>query len=150
MLPFDDHVTRWCKSNLVDGEDVGISAFMLKDKDEDDALSVNWLEFLKCPDRKSEILEVQTILSQKMRKVSRNSRIAVLNVEDILRAVDECLNGKLKVAVLHNPDSGTTNGKKWDDPSHSGIYGLTRDVDQITAATALRDKIKEIYPATPI
>lgn len=119
---------------------------MLEEKDSDNALSVNWLEFLRCADRTSEIAEIQQVLSLKMKKVSKNSRIAVLNVNRALTTVDECLNGKLKVTILHNPDR---DEGRWEDPSHSSLYGLTRNHDAQTAATALRDAITEVHPATP-
>lgn len=144
-VPLQDHVTRWCKPSHVDGDVIGVDAFLLEEKDTDNALSVNWLEFLKCADRASEIAEIQKVLSSKLKKVSKNSRIAVLNVGGVLEAVDESSNGKLRVAVLHNPDK---EEGKWDDPSHSSIYGLTRDQDAQTAATALRDAIVEVHAAT--
>ena len=145
-IPHQDHVSRWCKPSQVDQGVVGITAFMLGEKDDDDALSVNWLEFLKRPDRTSEISEIQHILSLKMKKVSRNSRLAVLNVERILTSVDEYLKGKLQVTVLHNPDK---DEGRWEDPSHSSIYGLTRNDDAQIVATALRDAITEVHSATP-
>lgn len=120
-------------------------AFMLDNNDIDDALSVNWLECLNCADRLSEIAEIQIILSKKMRSVSKNSRIAVLNVGQVLTVVTECLNGKLSPTVLHNPEK---EEGKWDDPSHSSIYGLTRHDDAIIVATVLRDAILNLYPAT--
>lgn len=125
---------------------MGIPAFMIEEKDQDDALSVNWLEFLKCADRVSEIAAIQQILALKMKKISKNSRITVLNVGQSLTAIDKLLNGKLKVTVLHNP---AREEGQWDDPSHSSIYGLTRNEDAQTAATALRDIIAELYQATP-
>lgn len=122
---------------------------MLEDKDTDDGLSVNWLEFLRQPSRPSEIVEIQRILSLKMKSVSRNSRIAVLNVGQAIAAVNEVLQGRLPITVRHDPAS--VEGK-WDDPSHSGIYGLMRGPivpDAQAAATALRDAISEVHPATP-
>jgi hypothetical protein len=143
-IPPEDHFTRWCKPSHVDVDVIGVDAFLLEEKDTDNALSVNWLEFLNCADRASEIAEIQRVLSSKLKKVSKNSLIAVLNVSTALAAVDESLSGKLALAVLHNParDEG-----KWDDPSHSSIYGLTRDQDAQTAATALRDAIAEVHAA---
>lgn len=119
---------------------------MLEEKDTDDALSVNWLEFLGGADRTAALAEVQQVLCMKLKKVSKNSRIVILNVSRALTAVDVCLNGKVKVAILHNPDR---DEGKWEDPSHSSVYGLTRSLDAITTATALRDAIIEVHPAVP-
>lgn len=143
-VPSQDHVTRWCKASHVDGAVIGVDAFLLEDKDTDNALSVNWLEFLKYIDRASEIAEIQRILSTKLKKVSKGSRIAVLNVGSVLEAVAEPLEGKCGVAVLHNPDR---DEGKWDDPSHSSVYGLPRGQDAQTAATAIRDTILEVHLA---
>ncbi len=126
---------------------MGITAFVLEEKDKDDALSVNWLEFLKCDDRVSEIAEIQQILAVKMNRVSKNSRIAVLNVAQSFAAIDRVLKGKLNITVLHSP---TRVEGRWDDPSHSSIYGLPRKEDRLTAATALRDVITEVHPASPV
>lgn len=144
LIPPTDHVSRWCKASQVDGDVIGYEAFLLQEKDTDDGLSVNWLEFLQCPDRVSEIAEIQRVLASKMRSVSKNSRIAVLCVEHALNALDERLNGRLKITTVHNPVS---EEGVWDDPSHSSLFGLTRDSDADTAAVALRDVISEIHAA---
>lgn len=131
----------------MDGDVVGFDAFLLKEKDTDDGLSVNWLEFFRCQNRTSEVAEIQQVLALKMRSVSKSSRIAVLNVDHALTSLDEYLAGRLKVMVLHNPAS---EEGKWDDPSHSSIFGLTRDSDAETAAVALRDAILELHPAVAL
>lgn len=128
----------------MEGEVVGFGAFLFMEKDTDDGLSVNWLEFLGCQNRISEVSEIQRVLALKMKSVSKRSRIAVLNVDRSLMALDEYLAGRLKVTVLHNPAS---EEGKWDDPSHSSIWGLTRDSDAETAAVALRDAILELHLA---
>lgn len=143
-IPPEHHVSRWCKAAHCDQGVIAPSAFMLEKNDTDDALSVNWLEYLNCPDRSSEITEIQQLLSKKMKSVNKNSRIAVLNVGQALTAVNECLNGQLPATVLHNPDK---EEGKWEDPSHSSIYGLPRNGLDLVAATALRDAIKELHPA---
>lgn len=117
-------------------------AFKLEDKDDDNALSVNWLESLKCPDRTSEIEEIRQVLSRTMREVRKNSRIAVLNVGQASAAV-ESLNEQLSIFVRHNPIH--VEGK--EDPSHSSIYGLPRNDPDLVAATALRDAIIELHKA---
>lgn len=122
---------------------------MLEDKDTDDGLSVNWLEFLGKPSRPLEIAEIQRILSLKLKSVSRNSRIVVLNVGQAIAAVNKAVQGRLAIAVRHDPASFEG---KWDDPSHSCIYGLTRGPiapDAQNAATALRDAISEVHSSTP-
>lgn len=144
-IPPEHHISRWCKASQVDGKVVSPVAFQLEDRDTDNALSVNWLEFLQQSDRSAEIAEIQCILSKKMKSVGKNSRIAVLNVGDSIRAVTDGLGGNLAISVLHNP--ARDKGGRWDDPSHSSIYGLTRDDDALAAAVALRDAIIELYPA---
>ena len=145
-IPPQDHISRWCKPSQIDNGIVGSSAFMLGTNDIDDALSVNWLEFFGYADRDREIAEIQHILSLKMIEIKKTSRIAVLNVGQSLDAIEKLLSGKLNVTVLHNPDR---EEGRWEDPSHASIYGLTRDDDSQTAATALCDSIIDLYPATP-
>lgn len=144
VIPRTNHVSRWCKSSQVDGDVVSHHVFLLQERDTDDGLSVNWLEFLHCQDRLSEVAEIRRVLALKMRSVSKNSRIAVLNVGFALTALDEYLAGSLNIAVLHNPAS---EEGRWDDPSHASIFGLTRDSHAEIAAVALRDSILELHRA---
>lgn len=121
---------------------------MLQAKDTDLALSVNWLEFfnlpnrpIPIPDRTSQVGEVRKILAKKMR-VGSTSKLAELNVEHAVTAVREATGEKVQIAIIHDPAS---LAGLWDDPSHSGILGLSTDDD--TPAVALAGAITAIHSA---
>lgn len=142
-LPPTDHITRWCPGSYCDPEmgDIAPGAFMLKDKDIDSALSVNWLEYFENLDRDLQINEVRLVLSQKMKSIGATSKLAVLNVGEAIKVVKEVSEGKL-ISILHNPDSSLS---QWDDPSHSSVFGLSLDDDEY--AKALADSVIESYSA---
>lgn len=62
-IPDQDHVARYCKSTQAPDGQIQATAFMLRANEE--TLSVDWLEFLKCSSRKDEIAEIQEIYSKK-------------------------------------------------------------------------------------
>lgn len=61
-IPDSDNIARLCKPMQAPDGKIQATAFMLRADDE--SLSVNWLEFLKCPDRNREIKELQRIYSE--------------------------------------------------------------------------------------
>jgi hypothetical protein len=134
-IPDQHHIARYCKPTQAPGGEIQATAFMLR-KDEE-SLSVNWLEFLKCPNRESEVAELQRILGQKLIRVSRNARIAVLNVGVMNKTVHQGSPDARNLAVLHAPEV--------NDPSHSGIYNLKQDDDLI--AELIRQTILDNHPA---
>ncbi len=134
-IPDQDHVARYCKGTQAPGGEIQATAFMLR-KDEE-SLSVNWLEFLKCLNRESEVAELQRIFGQKLSRVGRNARIAILKVGVMREAVLQGSSDARNLAVLHAPEL--------NDSSHSGIYNLKEDDDLI--AELIRQTIIDTQPA---
>lgn len=81
-VPDSDHISRYCGGSHVEDDEVSGVAFMLRDNE--DSLSVNWLEFLQLPDRQGEVREVCRVLRDKGRSLGPTSVIAVLNVGEVL------------------------------------------------------------------
>jgi hypothetical protein len=108
---------------------------MLRENEE--SLSVNWLEFLNCPDRDNEIREVQRIYSETF-TVSPNARIAILNVGEIRDVVRTETQDHRNIEVLHDP---IPNG----DQSHSEIYNLKQDNEFI--AELILEVLRGNHPA---
>jgi hypothetical protein len=136
-IPDQDHIARYCKGTQAPGGEIQATAFMLR-KDEE-SLSVNWLEFLRCPNRESEVAELQRIFGQKLSRVSRNARIAILNVGVMRGMVLQGSPDARNLEVLHAPEL------ELNDPSHSGIYNLKQDDDFI--AELIRQTIVDTQPA---
>ena len=134
VIPDNDHVARLCLPKHVDDGQIQATAFLLRAGEE--SLSVNWLEFLKCQNRESEIDEIRAVYSKKL-TVRKRTRIAVLNVGKTHKKVlTESPDGR-NLEVLHNPSK--------NDPSHSGIYNLRQD-DELIAELIL-ETVLETYHA---
>jgi hypothetical protein len=133
-IPDQNHIARFCRPMQVADRQIQATAFMLRVGEE--SLSVNWLEFLNCSSRKSEIAELRKIYSSKL-KVGSHAKIAVLNVGGVREKVLTESPDRRNLEVLHNPEL--------DDPSHSGIYNLRQD-DELIAELIL-ETVHETYPA---
>lgn len=133
-IPNQDHISRLCfRKYITDGE-IQAGAFMLKSIEE--SLSVNWLEYLNCPDRISEIDELRNIIAGKL-TVKRGEQIAVLNVGEVCDKVQNESPDKRNLEVLHNP--------RELDESHSEVKNLKHD-DELIAELILQ-AVRERYPA---
>ena len=133
-IPDQNHIARYCKPTQVSDGQIQATAFMLRAGEE--SLSVNWLEFLNCSSRESEITEIRNIYSAKL-NVGARAKIAVLNVGEVRQKVHtESPDGR-NLEVIHVP--------LIDDPSHSGIYNLKQD-DELVAELIL-ETVREAYSA---
>ncbi len=134
-IPDQHHITRLCNPKHIEGGLIQATAFMLRSSEE--SLSVNWLEFLNCISRRSEIVEIRNIYSKKFIKVGARAQIAVLSVGEIREKVlTESPDGR-KLEVFHDPEV--------NDPSHSGVYNLKDD--DILIAELILETVRETYPA---
>ena len=109
-------------------------------KSDEPSLSVNWLEFLKCSNRNSEIIEIRNVYFLKFNRIGAGAKIAVLNVGEVREWVLKESEDRRNLEVLHDP--------KEDDPpdlSHSEIYNLTQG-DELIAELIL-ETVLEAYPA---
>lgn len=133
-IPNQHHITRYCQPKYILDGQIQPGAFKLRAGDE--SLSVNWLEFLNCSSRESEITEIRNIYSAKL-NVGARAKIAVLNVGEVCQKVHtESPDGR-NLEVIHDP--------LIDDPSHSGIYNLKQD-DELIAELIL-ETVREAYSA---
>ncbi len=133
-IPDQNHIARYCKPTQVSDGQIQATAFMLRTGEE--SLSVNWLEFLNCSCRESEIVEIQNIYSTKL-SVGARAKIAVLNIGEVRKKVLKESPDRRNLEVLHNPEN--------DDSSHSGIYNLKQDDELI--AELLLETVREVYSA---
>ena len=137
-IPDPHHIARYCKPSDIEDEQIIATAFKLRDLD--NSLSVNWLEFLNCPNREKEIAELRNILSTKL-TVRARAKIAVLNVGEVCEKVLNESPDRRNLKVLHDPEFT----EKYSDPSHAGIYNLRYD-DELLAELIL-EAVCEAYPA---
>ena len=87
--------------------------------------------------RDSEIKTIRTVFNDKDFKLGAKARFGVLNVGEVKEYVFRKSPNGRQLSISHEPLD--------EDPSHSGIYGLTFDDDLIGYLIA--DKVIESYPA---
>lgn len=138
-IPPHHHVSRYCRggSLLKNGEVTGTSFFL---RDDEEYLSVNWLDFLELDDRDSEIKEIRRVLGTKL-KVGSTAKIAVLNVGDTQDHVHQNSRDHRDLMILHRPDEPPDK----PDESHSGIFDTKEDEQLI--AELIAEKVLETYAA---
>jgi len=134
-IPDQHHVARFCDNKHIDGGFIQATAFMLRSGEE--SLSVNWLEFLNCSCRESEIDELRKTYSRKL-KLGMKAKIAVLTVGEVREKMLRESTDRRNLKVLHDPET--------NDPSRSGIYNLRHD-DEIIIAELILETVQETYPA---
>ncbi len=133
-IPDQNHIARFCRPMQAPEGQIQATAFMLRADEE--SLSVNWLEFLNCSNRESEITKIRTIYSEKI-TVGARAIMAILNVGEVRKIVlTESPDGR-NLEVLHDP--------LINDLSHSGIYNLEQD-DELIAELIL-ETVRESYSA---
>jgi len=134
-IPDENHIARFCRPMQAPEGQIQATAFMLRAGEEN--LSVNWLEFLNCSSRESEITKIRTIYSETFLSVGARAKIAVLNVGEVRKKVlTESPDGR-NLEVLHDP--------LMNDSSHSGIYNLKQD-DELIAELIL-ETVRDSYSA---
>ena len=137
-VPPDHHVSRYCRGgSLLNGEVTGAS-FILKNDEE--YLSVNWLDFLGLGDRDSEIEEVRRVLGTKL-IMGSTAILAVLNVGNTQGHVRQNSQDDRDLRILHRPDEPPDK----PDLSHSGIFDTKEDEQLI--AELIAAKVLETYKA---
>lgn len=130
-VPDSDHISRYCRGSSVESNGT-INRMAFRIRNEEEYLSVNWLEFLKKPSREEEIDEIQNVLRKKLTLGSR-SRIAVANVGSLI----DHIRAERILKVQHEPEP--------EDQSHSGIFGYGIDDDLIELM--ISEVFQESYPS---
>lgn len=139
-IPDSDNIARFCRPMQAPEEEIQATAFMLRTGEE--SLSVNWLEFLECSNRDSEIRELQRLYSKKFH-VGASARIAILNVGEVCDVVREGSLDNREIEVLHDPIRN--DPILCDDESHSEIRNMKEDNELI--AELILEVIRENHPA---
>lgn len=135
-IPDDDHIARLCMPKHVPDGQIQATAFLLRS--DEDGLSVNWLEFLDCSSRESEIDEIRRTYKAKL-DIKPGAKIAVLNVGEVREKVLTGSDDNRNLAVLHNPEI--------NDQSHSEIYNLRNDNEWIAELILETVTVRNSYSA---
>ena len=135
-LPDADHVSRYCKPSAVASDGLPkVAAFL--PRDDEGHLSVNWLEYLDCPDLGTAVESVRSTFQAKGYGLRPTGRFAVLEVGAVKTAAAEGLGRRLR--IHHLPLE--------DDRSHAGILGYT--IEDLAVAVELRALVRRehVHPA---
>jgi hypothetical protein len=138
-IPDDDHVSRYVAFTKLtrDGRISG-AAFQLRP--DEDALSVNWLEYFGLGDRGAEIQEVRKMFADKGRILQAKAKFAVLDVGATKEYVQQESDDNRVLSILHDPLPS-------EDESHAGIYNVPRDDPAIGDMIAELIEEEAIHPA---
>ncbi len=144
-LPNDSHVVRYVKPSLIDDEIVDGSAFVLRDNE--NGLSVNWLEAFGVGDQFIQLNKVRRVCRLKR---SRNGRFAKLNVGETKRCVLAWAKEAgffVDLCITEEPLARTAKFEA--DPSHAVITGVPPSSDDV--AMVVGDLIADclLYPLYP-
>jgi hypothetical protein len=134
-LPEADHVGRYCKPTTIENNKAQATAFMLRDQDE--GLSVNWLEYL-AKDRESQLVSLRISYLNTLDRVATNARIAVLNVGHTIQRVAAESGDNRKITIKH-----TYRDK---NPSHAEVFDMRPD-DELIAEIIAQCVIEDLQPA---
>ena len=130
-LAGSDSIVRYCKPRECDENGKpGPGAFLLRtmaDGTLESYLSCNWLEYLFPVCQNCQVRKSLQVLNAKI-NVARSAKLAVLNIEEIIRRCAEADNGTLVEIKRADEDQ--------DDRSHAGIYGYTHANADVAAVLA--------------
>jgi len=138
-VPNKDHISRLCQPKSITEEgQIAASAFFLRDNEE--GLSVNWLECLGCSSREEEINATRDLYNMKFLRVGAKAKITVLNVGAVHEKVLMESLDRRNLEFVHEPEDFPV-----PDPSHSAIYNIRPD--NVMIAELILQLVNETYPA---
>lgn len=138
-IPDDDHVSRYVGGSKItpSGRITG-AAFELRTNE--DALSVNWLEYLGLGDRCAEIKKIRKVFLEKKMDLRPTGKFAVLDVGATKEHVRQESDDNRVLSIKHEPIEP-------EDISHAGIYNVPKGDPSIGDMIAELIEEEAIYPA---
>ena len=138
ILCDDDHVSRYCKPSAVADNTLMPMAAAFALREDEEYLSVNWIEYFEELNLITVINKVQWTLQNKDLSIRSNGRFAVLGVKEIKVAISNVT--KRVSRIEHMPET--------DDCSHCGVFGYSAFDLEVASEIALQLAIQNVYPPT--
>ena len=138
ILCDDDHVSRYCKPSAVDDNTLMPMAAAFELREDEEYLSVNWIECFEELNLIAAINKVQWTLQNKDLSIRSNGRFAVLGVKEIKAAISNVTRRVSRIE--HMPET--------DDCSHCGVFGYSASDLEVASEIALQLAIQNVYPPT--
>ena len=137
MLPDGDNVVRYCpKGKQTEDCQPAVTAFYLN-KEADDGLSVNWIEYFRLPKLSEALVGVRLAMIGKGYTLRKSGLFALINVGAARRAARKNHNRQLQIKHDPIPDQS--------DYSHSIVVGY-RTKNDIQFALVLKEQTSGVYP----
>ena len=137
MLPDDDNVVRYCpKGKQTEDRKPAVTAFYLN-KEGDDGLSVNWIEYFRLPALAEALASVRSVMKGKNYTLRKSGLFALINVGGARKAALKNYNRQLQ--ITHDPKPHE------NDYSHSTVVGY-RAKNDIQLALVLKEQTNGVYP----
>ena len=136
LIDDEHHVSRYCSPITLDGNKRPMAiAFALKDNEE--SLSVNWIEYFKGLSTEQAIDRVRNAFRKKNYRIKPSGRFALLKVCEVKAVISDL--GPSPFKIKHLPEE--------NDPSHSGIFGYTPSDELVTLAIKDLVRAEDVYLA---
>lgn len=136
-IPDDDHISRYVSGSKIANGRISGTAFQLRPNE--DALSVNWLEYFGLGDRNAEIQKIRDVFIEKGRTLQAEAKFTVLKVGETKKYVRQESKDNRVLSVLHDPLD--------NDASHTGIYNVPREDPAVGDMIAELIEEEAIHPA---
>lgn len=139
-IPDSDYVSRYVGGSKIVNNRITGSAFELKENET--ALSVNWLEYFSLPSQEEQIEEIRKVFNSKGYTLGASAKFVALNSGRLCSYVKEESPNNSILSVQRDPVA--------DDPSHSGIFGIP-EIDNMIISEIIAELVSEenTYPARP-
>ena len=138
-IPCDgDHISRYCKPSAIYRDTLMPMAAAFELREDEEYLSVNWIEYFEELNLVAAINKVQWTLQNKVLNISPNGRFAVLGVKEIKDAISSVTRHALHIE--HMPET--------DDGSHCGVFGYSASDLEVASEIALQLDLQNVYPST--
>ncbi len=135
LLPDDDHVVRYVRPGLIEGEEVTGDAFLRKERE--NALSINWLDYFRNQPKEQQLREVRRLFRL---QVSPNGRFAELTVGQTRQHLADELEA---LKFVEDPLTADPENGHDEDLSHALIEGLPDPNQTPELAEMIGDMIAE-------
>ncbi len=134
-LPDADHVVRYVRSGLIDGEEVAGGAFLRRNGER--ACSINWLDYFRDQSKERQVREVRRLIRLEIRP---NGRLAELHVGRTKQHVADHLT---PLDFVEDPLAADLGNGYRENPSHALIKGLPDPEQNSEFSEMIGDMIAE-------
>ena len=144
-LEATSHVTKLVTNSKVHKEPIVIvDGGALRPRPNEGYMSVNWLEYDGDNDLKTCLQKIILILEKKL-NVKDNHWLPVINVKKAIDRIKTGTSDNRLMQFLYKPEFKPDF--KWDDPSHSGVYGYSHSHEDALIGDLMAEVVEPLHKA---